>query len=323
MAQGIGMIGLGVMGTRMMAQIADHPELAVTVAWDPSADAVGKAHEAYPSIKITDSAEAVVRDSGVTCVYIVSPPATHLEYAHLAFDHAKAVLCEKPLALDAAAARATVERVERDGLAAAINFPFSSSPMLKAAKAELEAEALGPLEGLEIVLAYDQWPERWQVAARWLGLRAEGGFVREVVTHMAFLTRRLLGPLEVQAARIDYPGDGIGAETGIEARLSAGGLPVTVHGRVDPAATETMHWTLTGRDGALRVHDWYSLSRRESEGDWEAVDLGPGSPRARAYRAQLDSLSEMLAGRPHPIATFREGLEVQLCVEELIRRGGG
>ncbi len=322
MPHGIGMIGLGVMGTRMMAQIADHPELELSAAWDPSADAAERARTTYPNLNLAESAEAVIHDPAAACVYIVSPPSTHLEYANQAFDRNKPVLCEKPLAIDANAARETVERVEREGHAAAINFPFSSSPVLHTVGAELEAGALGPLEGLEIVLAYDQWPERWQVAARWLGLRAEGGFVREVVTHMAFLTRRLLGPLEVEAARIDYPADGVGAETGIEARLAAGGLPITIHGRVDPEATETMHWTLTGRDGALRVHDWYSLSRREGESDWTAVELGPGSPRERAYRAQLDSLTEMLAGRSHPIATFREGLDVQLCVEELIRRGG-
>ncbi len=322
MAHWIGMIGLGVMGSRMLAQFADCPGLAVVAAWDPSANAAEQARAAYPGLNLVASAAAVVREPAVDCVYVASPPSTHLDYAHLAFDRGKPVLCEKPLSLDASASLGAVERVEREGLSAAVNFPYASSPTLKAVEAALEAGALGPLEGLEIVLAYDQWPERWQVAARWLGLRAEGGFVREVVTHMAFLTRRLLGPLAVEAARIDYPGDGVGAETEIEARLSAGGLPVTIHGRVDPAAAEAMHWTLTGRDGALRVHDWYSLSRRGGDGDWRDVDLGPGSPRTRAYRAQLDSLTEMLAGRPHPIATFREGLEVQLCIEELIRRGG-
>jgi hypothetical protein len=37
--------------------------------------------------------------------------------------------------------------------------------------------------------------------------------------------------------------------------------------------------------------------------------------------AQLDSLALMLDGKPHTLATFREGLEVQTVVERLLASG--
>ncbi len=319
---GIGIIGLGVMGTRMLAQFEAHEGFEVVAAWDPSEQACGRAKGLVPGLRIAGSANAVAEADGVDCLYIASPPSAHLDHIALGLDSGRAVLCEKPLALDETSARAMVERVEGEQARAGINFPQASSPAVCAVAGMLEAERLGHLQGLEIDLAFPQWPEAWQVAAQWLAHRTEGGFVREVVTHMAFLARRLLGPLEVLSSTIDYPGDGTGAETGITARLRAGGLDVVLRGVVAAGTGERTDWTLLGSDGACRIHDWYSLARRDGAG-WREVDLGGGPARAAAYRAQLDALLDLVAGRPSPIATLREGFDVQCCIERLIALGAG
>ena len=266
----------------------------MVAAWDPGAEACTRTRSAHPGVALLASAAALVEAPGVDCVYIASPPSSHLGHIALALDAGRAVLCEKPLALDEAASRTLVARVAATGARAGINFPQASSPALQAVAAMLEDGVLGRLERLEIDLAFPCWPESWQVAARWLALRAQGGFVREVVTHMAFLARRLLGPLEVVAAQIDYPPDGLGAETAIVARLRAGGLPVELRGVVREGIAERTDWTLSGSDGACRIHDWYSLSRRLGQ-DWSPVDLGPGAARDAAYRAQLDAVLAMIA----------------------------
>ena len=318
--RGIGIVGLGVMGSRMLAQFDAHEGFRVVAAWDPSEAACARARDAVPGLQLAASAEAVARAEGVDCLYIASPPSAHLGHVAMALDAGTAVLCEKPLALDESASRVMVARAEASGARAGVNFPQASSPAVQAVAAAIASGELGALQSLEIDLAFPAWPEPWQVAARWLAQRAEGGFVREVVTHMAFLARRLLGPLEVETCRIAYPGDGLAAETGIAAHLRAGGLPVTLRGVVDPAVPERTDWTLRGRDGACRIHDWYSLARSEA-GDWRAVDLGPEPARTAAYRAQLDSLLDLIAGRPSTVATLREGLDVQCCIERLIRLG--
>jgi predicted dehydrogenase len=319
---GIGIIGLGIMGTRMLAHFEAHEGFHVVAAWDPSAEACRRAVGQSPHLRLAASAQAVARAHGVDCLYIASPPSAHLGHIALGLDAGRAVLCEKPLALDGAQSRALVERVEAAGARAGVNFPQASSPALRTVAAMLAEQQLGPLEGLEIDLAFPAWPEAWQVTARWLALRAEGGFVREVVTHMAFLARRLLGPLEVESCAIAYPPDGLAAETGVEARLRAGGLPVTLRGIVAAGVEERTDWTLRGRDGACRIHDWYSLARREGAQPWTEVDLWADDVRAAAYRAQLDALRDLVAGRPSTIATLREGFEVQQCIERLIGLGG-
>jgi predicted dehydrogenase len=318
MAHRIGILGLGIMGERMLRNMRDHSAFTIAAAWDPSAAALDRLSQLAPAARAAADPAALVADPAVDCVYIASPPAAHLGHAHLAFDHGKAVFCEKPLATDLAAARAAVERVERERRMAAINFPYAAAPAVRAIASGLKSGELGPIERVEIEVAFARWPRAWQDGAQWLTFRREGGFVREVLSHFVFLTQRLLGPLRLRDARVDYPGDGSAAETAITARLEAGVVPVTLSGRVGGDVADFNRCIIRGRNGAFELHDWYSL-RRRINGSWLDIDFGEGATdRERSYRAQLDALDAMLAGRPHTLPSFREGLAVQECIEAML-----
>lgn len=319
MAHGIGILGLGVMGERMLRNLGKHPAFVVAAAWDPAPAAAEKLRSIAPNTRFADDAADLIGDPQVGCVYIAAPPSAHLAYAAAGFSAGKAVLCEKPLAIDLAAGRATAARVEVEQRRAAINFPFASAPAVRAIAAGLKTGELGPLQRLEIEVAFARWPRAWQAPAAWLGRREEGGFVREVLSHFVFLTQRLLGPVVIEECRVDYPEDGISAERAITARLTAGRVPVSVRGHVGGAIEDMNRWVLTAANGAFELHDWYSLKRRIN-GGWLEVDFGEGSVRERSYMAQLDALDAMLAGKPHALPSFREGLAVQECIEAMLRR---
>jgi predicted dehydrogenase len=321
MAHRIGIIGLGVMGERMLRQMSAHRSFDVAAAWDPAASAAEKLTRLKPEARFAESAEAIVADPAIDGVYIASPPASHLAHAHRAFDRGKPVLCEKPLATDLAAARAAVTRVERESRVAAINFPFASAPAVRAIASGLRSGELGAIHGIEIKLGFARWPRARQESATWLARRAEGGFTREVLSHFLFLTQRLIGPLRLGKTRVDYPAEADAAETGISAELDAGSVPVRIAGRVGGAEADLNRWILTAERGAFELHDWYSLKRRIN-GGWLDVDFGEGSAREMAARAQLNAFAAMLQGKPHSLATFREGLAVQECVESLLSGGG-
>jgi len=321
MANGIGIIGLGAMGERMLGNMTAHGGHRVVAAWDPSPAALARLAREHPDVRMAASAEALANDPAIACVYIASPPASHLSHAALAFAQGKTVFCEKPLSVDLAEAEAMTRRVEREGLPAAVNFPFSSAPAARLIVETLRSGELGRIDRVEIKTDFARWPREWQAAAKsWLALRKEGGFVREVVSHFLFLTRRAFGPLRIERAHTAYPNDETTAETAVSAELRAGEVPVRLSGGVGTtSAMDENSWIAHGERGALRLHNWYSLARRRNAGAWEAVDFGPGTDRQRSYMAQLDSLAAMLAGKPHPLATFREGLEVQQTVESLLK----
>ena len=106
MAHGIGIIGLGIMGERMLRYVRRHPDFRVPAAWDPADESAAKLMALAPETRFARDAADLAGDPAIDCVYVATPPATHLAYADLAFDRGKALFCEKPLAVDLAAARA-------------------------------------------------------------------------------------------------------------------------------------------------------------------------------------------------------------------------
>jgi predicted dehydrogenase len=68
----------------------------------------------------SDWKELVARDD-VDLVSVVTPPATHMEITLAALERGKAVLCEKPMAMDAAEARRMTDRAREAGVLALID----------------------------------------------------------------------------------------------------------------------------------------------------------------------------------------------------------
>ncbi len=315
----VGLIGLGVMGQRMLARLGEHSRLEAAAAWDPSATAVAETRRLHPGVNICRDAASVIAMPGLRCLYIASPPEVHLAHAHAGFDANLAVFCEKPLTVDFAAGQAAIERIAREARSAAVNFSLASSPGLAAICDGLQDGSIGTPQRVEIEVAFAQWPRAWQSAAGvWLAERVEGGFTREVISHFIFVLQRALGKAHVEETKPVYPPDGRGAETAVRARLTAGDVPVTVSGRVGGEPADYNRFTLQCSKGAIELHDWFGLRRRHRDGDWQAVGT-PQENRAIGQRAQLDQLAALVEGRPHSLPSFAEALAVQETVETMLR----
>lgn len=315
----IGVIGLGVMGQRMLARLAAHDRLQARTVWDANPEAVARTLAAYPQLQAAASAEALIATPGLHSLYIATPPGPHMALSHQAFDAGLAVLCEKPLTTDFAAARTAIERIAREGRRAAVNFSLASSPGLQAlVEAARPGGLFGTLEAVAIELAFAAWPRPWQSAAgAWLAERAEGGFSREVLSHFIFVLQRVLGPATVLSAQADYPDDGRSAERALTARLVAGGVPVTVDARVGGDLDDFNRMAWTGRDGAIELQAWFGLRRQRRGGDW--ADVGdPAALRQQGQADQLDQWVAMVEGRPHGLPGYAEALAVQDTIEALL-----
>jgi len=315
----IGIISLGVMGQRMLARLVEHPRVSASLAWDPNRAAVTEVRKRYPELRIAASAAEVIAAPALDALYIASPPAGHLAYAHQGFDAGLAVFCEKPLTVDFAEGRKAIARIEAGRLRSGVNFSLASSPGLAAMTAAIGDGSIGAPERVEIELSFDQWPRTWQSAAgRWLAERAEGGFSREVLSHFVFVLQRALGRATVEQARPDYPADCISSARALQARLKAGGVPVTVDAKVSGSLPDFNRMTLIGSSGAIEIHDWFGLRRRDKDGDWIAVGT-PQSNRQAGQTAQLDQVVEMIEGRSHTLPSFAEALAVQETIEAILK----
>ena len=213
----MGIIGAGIMGERMLRAAQEHARgvVDVTAVWDAHGPALDRLD--LGGLRAA-SAQAVI--DAADCVYVATPPGTHLAYADQAIAAHRAVFLEKPLATDVAVGdRAFAARTGRARIA--VNFPFASSLAVESLRGWLDEDAIGTPTGLAIHVAFKTWPRPWQQgAAAWLDAPAEGGFTREVVSHFLFLARRLAGPLLLHEARVEH---GVGGTRAPGQRAAGGG----------------------------------------------------------------------------------------------------
>jgi predicted dehydrogenase len=321
-ALNIGVIGLGVMGQRMLERIESHPRLRATRVWDADAGALQRTLATRPALRAADGAAQLIVTPGLDGLYIATPPAAHMALSHAAFDADLAVLCEKPLTVDFEAARRCIERIEREGRRAAVNFSLASSPGLQALQQAFGAggQGLGALQQLQIELAFATWPRPWQAAAGpWLSQRAEGGFTREVLSHFIFVLQRVCGPAEVLSSIVSQPADGIGAETALRARLQVAGVPALIDARIEAglpqAERNRMLWQAS--DGAIELSEWFALRRRRAGEGWSTVG-DAAAMRAAGQAAQLEQWVAMIEGQAHGLPGYAEALAVQQTIEALL-----
>jgi predicted dehydrogenase len=322
MAVRLGFIGYGIMGERLLRAALNHDPAVLTVAgvWDPSAQAMARLQTDLPQVARLASADAVIAASD--CLYIASPPASHLGYARTAFGKGLAVFCEKPLAVDVAEAEAFVTEAAKSKARGGVNFPFASSFAVDQLRAWMSDGLVGEAQRIDIEIGFAAWPRPWQVdAASWLDARAQGGFTREVGSHFLFLARRLFGPLQLQSHSVAYPETGK-SERSIAAMLMAGGLPVSVSGTVGETDKPDHNiFRIAGPKGAIRLRDWSIAEKQEKDGSWrEAPDALPNEKmRPLVLKRQLDKVAALTRGSDQDLATLSEAAEVQRVVETILK----
>lgn len=313
----VAVIGLGVMGQRMLGSMAKSPHFTVVTAWDPDADACERTRELYPDIRIAESPDAAIGAPDTDVVYIASPPFSHERHASAAMGAGKAVYCEKPLGVDVAESRALVERARHAGVVNIVNFSLASAAAVGEIEKRLAVGVLGEIVGVDVRIHFSQWPREWQVdAAGWLSYRQEGGFTREVLSHWVYLTERLFGALELRRAAARYPG-GDAAETHLVAELAAGALPVTMAGSVGGVGPDLVEYTIWGTKQSCRIFDWNRLFSSDGD-DWKAELTHIEDPRQLGYQLQLDNAAAAIAGEDHSMPDFAAALSVQVLIEDML-----
>ena len=315
MAMTTAIIGLGIMGRRMLEHMQQHGGFAPDLLWDPDPAACKEALKLRPAARIMDSAQDAIQAADL--VYLACPPGPRKSLALLAADLGKAVFLEKPLGIDIAASRDLVAKMTGSGVPAAVNFTQAAGPALNDAVAAAQSGAMGELIGADIILTYAHWPRAWQKSADWLRFRAEGGMVREVVSHFLFFSERVLGPLRLDWARPGFPADDRLCETHMQARLTtAKGQVVSVLAAIGGAQPDRQELTIKGSKTSRRISDFYQDAVSDG-GAFVPVPI-QGDPRGVNLQAQLGDLLRLIQRRPNRLATLDEALRVQILVEGML-----
>ncbi len=315
----VGFIGLGVMGHRMLANMTAHGGFNIARAWDPDREVCELVKQRYPAIGISESAEDLVWDREVDVVYIASPPASHHAYALLAAAAGKAIYCEKPLGVNISSSREMVDAVESAGVLNVVNFPFADSQPINLIQSKLADGVVGDVRGIDLRLHFSSWPRDWQDTARWLTLREQGGFIREVVSHYVYLLERLFGPSTVVDANVSFPDDPSLCETHFLASLECGGRHVALAGGAGGVGPDIIEFTIWGAKTSFCLWDWNKL-KSTTGSNWQDELRELTDPRQDGYHRMLDNFRNALEGRVHTMPSFRTALSVQTVIESILGR---
>src|SRR6201984_3537588 len=141
---GVGVLGVGEMGKRHAENIRRLvPEARLVAVADAAAD---RARQVAAELEIENSygsLEALLECKDLDAVLIATPDKFHAQAIGIAARSGKDILCEKPLALDIADARAALEAVSKAHVRLQIGFMRRYDPAYAAAMQRIERGEIG------------------------------------------------------------------------------------------------------------------------------------------------------------------------------------
>lgn len=179
----LALIGAGRIGKVHARAIDAHPEATLAAVADfhaPAAEALAANYGA----RVLD-VDSIFEDSEIDAVLIASSTPTHADYLERAARAGKAVLCEKPIALDLARTHDALKVLEAHPVTCALGFNRRHDPQFATLKRALAEGRIGELETLSII-SRDPAPP----PADYIG--ASGGIFRDMTIHDFDMARWLL-----------------------------------------------------------------------------------------------------------------------------------
>ncbi len=312
----VAIIGLGIMGNRMLKHMKLHDDFQPDFLWDPDETKCLDTIKENPDSKIMNSPSEAIKVADL--IYLACPPIVRKAYALEAASLGKSLFLEKPFGIDIQDSFDLIKKLGTYNIPIAVNFTQASGVALNDLLESKNNGEMGSLLGVDIVVTYPSWPRLWQKEADWLRFRKEGGMTREVISHFLFFSERVLGPLKVVWAKPTYPNDPLLCETNVLARLETdNGCHVNILASVGGMQPDRQELTVKGSLKSRRIAEFYKDS--ETDGS-EFIPLRnePKDPRAISLKGQLDNLSLNLRNLPNTLATMQEAMRVQLLVEEIL-----
>jgi predicted dehydrogenase len=255
----------------------------------------------------------------VDVVFITSPDAMHRDDSLLAAKLGKAVLCEKPVAMNADEAREMADAAKAAGVLYGVAQNFRYNRSLDWMREQIRAGKIGRPQLAHAEFAYpaDRAPRKWIMDPA----LAAGGPIADVGVHCIDALRYVLGE-NVESvntlARKAHEQDAVEAAASLQMEMSGSVLAsVTVSART-PYRTLV---EVTGSDGVLVAEDGLTVDRpvevvlRRGGETIEAATLDNGD----AYTRMLDSFALALHGKGEFAATGEDGVRNMAALDAAFR----
>ena len=190
-------------GREHLAALAKHPAAQIGAVCDPVEERAREMATAFGVPAIYGDYEAMLAKEDLDGVCIATPNRLHAPMIRAALRRGLHVMCEKPLALDAAEARDLLAEARATGLTHATNFSNRPNPAVQYVQEQLAADVLGRI--YEVHLTYLQdWLSEPTAPYTWRNSRAESGSgaLGDIASHMLDLGRLFVGEVAAVSAHL-------------------------------------------------------------------------------------------------------------------------
>ncbi len=328
----VGVIGLG-MGQGHLRGFAGHPQVELAAIADVDEQRLAKIGDEFKIAKRYPVAEEMLAAEKLDIVSVCTPNAFHKPLTIAALEAGCHVLCEKPMAMNAAEGREMLAAARRTGKRLMINFSFRFTEQSWALKQQVDSGILG-----EVYFARTVWHRRRGMPGfgGWFGQKAlaGGGPLIDLGVHRLDLALWLMGypkPVWVMGGAYNPIASRIAAEQGktfdVE-DLAVGmikfdnGATVVVEASwaANRKERERMQTRLYGSKAGLvqqNVGEGYDFEAEiflEKDGCQYDMKLHPPVPAAKSSMVHFADC--ILNDRPH-VADGSEGLIVMQLLDAI------
>lgn len=308
-----GIFGTGNMASQLAVALARLPDARLVAVASRSiqraelfADGAGIPHR-YGSYR------ALLDDPDVDVVYVATPHTEHRENTLAALRAGKHVLCEKPLALNAAEAEEMVAEARRRGLFLMEGVWMRFLPLMDEVRALLASGALGEIRMLQADFGFRA---EFDPHGRLFDLRLAGGSLLDVGIYPVNLASLAFGP-PARVVSLAHLG-----ETGVDEQAAvtlgySGGLLAVLSSAIRVDTPNEAH--LCGTDGSIKIHHrWWvpelmtvTVGARQETLHRPKVGNGYGHEAEEVMRCIREDLGES------PLMPLDESLVIMRTLDEI------
>lgn len=295
----VALIGCGSVGRRIHAaglRLCPDAELALACSRSKaSAESIG-------APEISQDYREVMSREDIDAVVIATPNNLHREIALAAFEAGKHVLCEKPLALNAAEAREMRDAAEASGKVHMTAFTYEFIPAVRYLKKLVDRGELGEIRSIRgaYLMALAGHTLGWRSTKAQAGC----GVLGDIGSHLIHLCRWLAGDIaRLTAAERkfrDDPNSDVEDWIAFLAEFESGAVGAFELSRICPGRgadiTEEMTIEVYGTEGGAL------MSMADPRAIWLTTKDAAKDPASRLERVELPESEWKLPGAPRELS---------------------
>lgn len=266
-----GIIGPGKIARKFAEalQLTDHVRLSAVASRE--LEKAKKFSEIFHCQKVYGSYEALMQDPDIDAVYIATPHAFHCEQTILCLQHKKAVLCEKPMALNTGQVSKMIQASKDTNCFLMEALWTRFLPWLQAVTDIINNKMIGEVK---YVRADFGFKAVYNPQGRLFDTKLGGGSLLDIGIYPLFLCQQILGkPKQIIASgNIDEGGADMSCHVVLQYDNGAAGIITSMLNCDTPQTAE-----IAGTEGMIRIPSrWHRVNtfewRRANE-DWQTITL--------------------------------------------------